>query len=37
MVWAAFDRAVRAVEEYGLEGPVDRWREAARRRSARRC
>jgi GH15 family glucan-1,4-alpha-glucosidase len=27
MVWAAFDRAVRAVEEYGLEGPVDLWRE----------
>ncbi len=28
MVWAAFDRAVRAVEEEGLEGPVDQWREA---------
>ena len=27
MVWAAFDRAVRAVEEHGLEGPVDEWRE----------
>ncbi|MEO5852891.1 MAG: glycoside hydrolase family 15 protein [Nocardioides sp.] len=27
MVWAAFDRAVRAVEQHGLEGPVDRWRE----------
>jgi GH15 family glucan-1,4-alpha-glucosidase len=27
MVWAAFDRAVRAVEEDGLEGPVERWRE----------
>jgi GH15 family glucan-1,4-alpha-glucosidase len=27
MVWAAFDRAVRAVEEHGLGGPVDRWRE----------
>ena len=27
MVWAAFDRAVRAVTEYGLEGPVDRWAE----------
>jgi GH15 family glucan-1,4-alpha-glucosidase len=26
MMWAAFDRAVRAVEEYGLEGPVERWR-----------
>jgi GH15 family glucan-1,4-alpha-glucosidase len=28
MVWAAFDRAVRAVEEDGKKGPVDRWREA---------
>jgi len=26
MVWAAFDRAVRAVEEFDLPGPVDRWR-----------
>jgi GH15 family glucan-1,4-alpha-glucosidase len=26
MVWAAFDRAVRAVEEHGLPGPVDEWR-----------
>jgi len=27
MVWAAFDRAVRAVEEDGLPGDVDRWRD----------
>jgi GH15 family glucan-1,4-alpha-glucosidase len=27
MVWVAFDRAVRSVEELGVEGPVDRWRE----------
>jgi len=26
LVWAAFDRAVRAVEEHGLDGPVERWR-----------
>ena len=26
MVWVAFDRAVRAVEQHGLHGPVDRWR-----------
>ena len=26
MVWAAFDRAVRAVERHGLPGPVKRWR-----------
>jgi GH15 family glucan-1,4-alpha-glucosidase len=25
-VWTAFDRAVRAVEEHGLDGPVDKWR-----------
>jgi GH15 family glucan-1,4-alpha-glucosidase len=27
MVWAAFDRAVRAVEKHGLDGDVARWRE----------
>ncbi|MBB6629593.1 glycoside hydrolase family 15 protein [Nocardioides sp. KIGAM211] len=26
MVWAAFDRAVRAVEEFDLPGPVAEWR-----------
>ena len=26
MVWAAFDRAIRAVEEFDLDGPVERWR-----------
>ena len=26
MVWVAFDRAVRAVERHGLDGPVDEWR-----------
>ncbi|MDQ3737910.1 MAG: glycoside hydrolase family 15 protein, partial [Actinomycetota bacterium] len=26
MCWVAFDRAVRAVEGFGLEGPADRWR-----------
>ena len=26
MAWAAFDRAVRAVEEHALRGPVERWR-----------
>ena len=31
MVWAAFDRAVRTVEEQGLEGPVERWRELRER------
>jgi GH15 family glucan-1,4-alpha-glucosidase len=27
MAWVGFDRAVRAVEQFGLPGPVDRWRE----------
>ncbi|MCM3659767.1 glycoside hydrolase family 15 protein [Georgenia satyanarayanai] len=26
MAWAGVDRAVQAVEKFGLEGPVDRWR-----------
>jgi GH15 family glucan-1,4-alpha-glucosidase len=26
MVWAAFDRAIKAHERFGLDGPVDRWR-----------
>jgi len=26
MAWVAFDRAVRSVERFGLEGPVARWR-----------
>ena len=27
MAWVAFDRAIRSVEEFGLDGPVTRWRE----------
>lgn len=26
MCWVAFDRAVRTVERFGIDGPVDRWR-----------
>jgi GH15 family glucan-1,4-alpha-glucosidase len=26
MAWVAFDRAVKAVERYGLQGPVETWR-----------
>jgi GH15 family glucan-1,4-alpha-glucosidase len=26
MAWVALDRAVKAVEQFGLAGPVDRWR-----------
>jgi GH15 family glucan-1,4-alpha-glucosidase len=27
MAWVALDRAVKAVEHFGLEGPLERWRE----------
>jgi GH15 family glucan-1,4-alpha-glucosidase len=27
MAWAGVDRAVQAVERFGLDGPVDRWRQ----------
>ncbi|HEX4261711.1 MAG TPA: glycoside hydrolase family 15 protein, partial [Acetobacteraceae bacterium] len=26
MAWVAFDRSVKGVEQFGLHGPVDRWR-----------
>jgi GH15 family glucan-1,4-alpha-glucosidase len=26
MAWVAFDRAVKGVEDHGLEGPVEKWR-----------
>jgi GH15 family glucan-1,4-alpha-glucosidase len=28
MAWVAFDRAVKTMERYGREGPLDRWRAA---------
>jgi GH15 family glucan-1,4-alpha-glucosidase len=27
MVWAAFDRAIKAHERFGLDGPVERWQQ----------
>ena len=27
MAWVAFDRAIKGVEVFGLDGPVERWRE----------
>jgi GH15 family glucan-1,4-alpha-glucosidase len=27
MIWAALDRGIEGVEQFGLDGPVDRWRE----------
>jgi GH15 family glucan-1,4-alpha-glucosidase len=26
MAWLAFDRGIKSIERFGLEGPVDRWR-----------
>ena len=37
MVWAAFDRAVRAVEDDGHDGDVERWRELRDRVHAEVC
>ncbi len=31
MAWVALDRAIKGVEDYGLAGPVARWREVRRR------
>ena len=28
MAWVVFDRAVRLVEEFGLDGPLERWKQA---------
>ena len=27
LAWVAFDRAIKGVEEHGLDGPVERWRQ----------
>jgi GH15 family glucan-1,4-alpha-glucosidase len=37
MAWAGFDRAVQAVERFGLPGPVDRWRATRDRIHAEVC
>jgi len=29
MAWVAFDRSIKAVEQFGLEGPVEQWRACA--------
>ena len=29
MAWVAFDRAIKSAEQFGLDGPLDRWREIA--------
>jgi GH15 family glucan-1,4-alpha-glucosidase len=37
MAWVAFDRAIKAVERYGLPGPVDEWRVTRARIHAEIC
>ena len=36
MAWVAVDRAVKAIEQHGLKGPLDKWR-ALRDDDTRRC
>jgi len=37
MAWVAFDRGIRLVEEFGITGPVDRWRKVRSRIHAEVC
>ena len=37
MAWVAFDRAVKAIEQFGHEGPLERWRAARDRVHADVC
>jgi GH15 family glucan-1,4-alpha-glucosidase len=37
MAWVGFDRAVKAVEHFGLEGPADRWKRLRRDVHAEVC
>jgi GH15 family glucan-1,4-alpha-glucosidase len=37
MAWVAFDRAIRSVERFGLEGPLDRWRQVRQTIHERVC
>jgi GH15 family glucan-1,4-alpha-glucosidase len=37
MAWVAFDRAVKAIERFGLDGPIDRWRAAREQVHAEVC
>jgi len=37
MAWAALDRAVRGIEAFGLEGPLDRWRALRKTMHAEIC
>jgi GH15 family glucan-1,4-alpha-glucosidase len=37
MAWVALDRAIKAIEQFGLEGPVERWRTVRARIHADVC
>ncbi|MGA9527879.1 MAG: glycoside hydrolase family 15 protein [Terriglobales bacterium] len=37
MAWVAFDRGIRMVEEFGIKGPVDRWRKLRSRIHSEVC
>lgn len=37
MAWVAFDRGIRMVEEFGIQGPVARWRKLRKRIHADIC
>jgi GH15 family glucan-1,4-alpha-glucosidase len=37
MVWVAFDRAIRGVEQFGLNGPAEHWRHLRHRLHAEIC
>src|SRR5438270_9385821 len=37
MAWLAFDRAIKSVEEFGLPGPVEKWRSAREEIHAEVC
>ena len=37
MAWVAFDRGVKAIEHFGLDGPVDKWRAERERVHADVC
>src|SRR5205085_3007336 len=37
MAWAAFDRAIKSAEKFGLNGPLDRWRALAEQIHAEVC
>ena len=37
MAWVAFDRAIRSAEDFGLDGPVERWKDVRERIHADVC